>query len=337
MRNNTRGAASAAIRTNQLIINEERGSNSRRVTQNNANTNTRMISETARTIANTSSIEVNRQTRCGSRKATKIGTATVTGASLTVTPAAGVNVVSGSLNGGSCALSGGKLTCTLGDMPANDSRDVQLVFTGTASGNTSAALQLAAANDGLATNNKATLALTSAPGADLSVKATADAGSVTVGQSTTVRLALSNLGLGAVTDGKLTGTLPAGIVVQSVSGGGVSCTVVGTALSCSGISLDVNGQTSVNLGISVQQAGAQVFSFNLQSTALIDPQTSNNDSTLTVTGMQVVSTPTTTPATTPASGNSTSGGGGSLDVTLLLGLVLLTGLRMRARAGLAAR
>jgi len=266
-----------------------------------------------------------------------IGTAAVTGASLTVTPAAGVNVVSGSLNGGSCALSGGKLNCSLGDMPANDSRDVQLVFTGTASGNTSAVLQLAAANDGLATNNKATLALTSAPGADLSVKATADAGSVTVGQSTTVRLALSNLGLGSVTDGKLTGTLPAGIVVQSVSGGGVSCTVVGTALSCSGIALSVNGQATVNLGISVQQAGAQLFSFNLQSTALIDPQTGNNDSTLTVTGTQVVTTPTTTPATTPASGNSTSGGGGSLDVTLLLGLVLLTGLRLRARAGRAAR
>ena len=266
-----------------------------------------------------------------------IGTATVTGASLTVTPAAGVNVVSGTLSGGSCALSGGKLNCTLGDLPANDSRDVQLVFNGTASGNTSAVLQLAAANDGLATNNKVTLALTSAPGADLSVKATADASSVTVGQSTIVRLALSNLGLGSVTDGKLTGTLPAGIVVQSVSGGGVSCTVVGTALTCSGISLTVNGQTSVNLGISVQQAGAQVFSFNLQSTALIDPQTSNNDSSLTVTGTQVVTPPSTTPATTPASGNSTSGGGGSLDVTLLLGLLLLTGLRLRGRAGLAAR
>ena len=240
-----------------------------------------------------------------------IGTATVTGASLTVTPAAGVNVVSGSLNGGSCALTGGKLTCTLGDMTGGDSRDVQLVFNGTASGNTSAVLQLAAANDGLATNNKATLALTSAPGADLSVKATADASSVTVGQSTTVRLALSNLGLGSVTDGKLTGTLPAGIVVQSVSGGGVSCTVVGTALTCSGIALTVNGQTTVNLGISVQQAGAQLFSFNLQSSALIDPQTGNNDSALTVTGTQVVITPATTPATTPASGNSTSGGGGS--------------------------
>ena len=266
-----------------------------------------------------------------------IGTATVTNASLSVTPATGVNVVSGTLSGGSCALSGGKLNCTLGDMAAGDSRDVQLVFTGTASGNTSAALQLAANNDGLATNNRATLALTSAPGADLSVKATADATSVTIGQATTVRLTLSNLGLGAVADGKLTGTLPAGIVVQSVSGGGVSCTVVSSALTCSGISLDVNGQLSVNLGVSMQQAGAQAFSFNLQSTALIDPQTSNNDATLTLTGTQVASTPSPTPATTPSSGNSTSGGGGSLDPALLLGLLLLVALRLRSGTGVAAR
>ena len=252
-----------------------------------------------------------------------VGTTAVNGVTLAVTPPANVVVSGGGVSGGSCDMLQGRLNCSLGTLAAGERRDVQLGLISAEVGNSAATIQLSAANDGLAQNNRVQLSLVTAPGADLSASLTSDAQTVTIGQSTSLQISLRNLGLSAVTDALLTATLPAGITLQSVVSS-IGCTLKAGTLDCPATGLAVDATATVTLGLRIDQLGAQPVSVNFRSALLADPQPGNNVASLSLTG-----TAAPPPAPVPAASNP-GGGGGRLDLLALLGLALLQGARWLA-------
>jgi uncharacterized repeat protein (TIGR01451 family) len=249
-----------------------------------------------------------------------IGNATVTGVSITVTPPAGVVINGGGATGGVCSIGSGLLSCTLGDLPAGTNREVQLNLTGTIAGNSVAAIQLAAANDGLSVNNRATLALTVAPGADLSTTANADASQVTLGQTTVLHATLRNLGLAAVPDAAFTATVPAGLTLTAATATGLTCSVTGGLLDCPAAALAANALATVDLTLRADQAGAFAVALSLRSATVTDPQPGNNAVNITLTGVQQ--------PVQPATGSGGGGGGGTgAGLLAVLGLAIASRLR----------
>lgn len=86
----------------------------------------------------------------------------------TVTLPASLALGSASAQGGACTSGAGTMTCSLGDVPAGESRAVQLGLTAAEAGDFTAGVTLASSNDGVASNNAAQVAIsvaapTSAP------------------------------------------------------------------------------------------------------------------------------------------------------------------------------
>jgi len=249
-----------------------------------------------------------------------VGNATVTGVSITVTPPAGVTINGGGVTGGTCSTGSGLFSCTLGDLPAGSSRDVQMSLTGSITGSSSATVQLAATNDGLARNNRATLALAVAPGADLYATGTADASQVTIGQTTVLHATLRNLGLAAAPDAKFTATVPAGLTLTAATANGLACSVTSGALDCPAAALAADAQATVDLTLRADQAGAFPVALSLRSATLADPQPGNNAVNVTVNGVQPPAQPVTT-------GSGSGGGGSGTGLLAVLGLAIASRLR----------
>ena len=249
-----------------------------------------------------------------------IGNATVTGVSITVTPPVGVTINGGGVTGGSCSTGSGLFSCTLGDLPVGSSREVQMSLTGSVAGSSSATVQLTATNDGLARNNRASLLLTVAPGADLSATGTADASQVTIGQTTVLHTTLRNLGLAAAPDAKFTATVPAGLTLTAATANGLACSVTGGALDCPAAALAADAQATVDLTLRADQAGAFQVALSLRSASIADPQPGNNAVNVTLTGVQP-----------PAQPVATAGGGGGSGAGLLAVLGLAIASRLRGR------
>ena len=258
---------------------------------------------------------------------TSVGNATVTGVTVSVTPPAGVTINGGGVTGGSCNTGGGTFSCTLGDLAVGVNREIQMNLTGSAAGTSAATVQLSAANDGLARNNRSSLVLVTAPGADLMASATVDANTVIAGQTTTLHATLRNLGLAPAPDATLTATLPAGLTLTAVSATGLGCSVVSAALNCPAFALAADAQATVDLTLRADQTGVFAVSLALQSPTLADPQPGNNTATISLTGAPVPAQPVTT-----GTGASSGGGGGGSGAGLLavLGLTLASRFRLRA-------
>jgi uncharacterized repeat protein (TIGR01451 family) len=256
---------------------------------------------------------------------TSVGNATVTGVAITVTLPSGVTINGGGATGGSCSTGSSLFTCTLGDLPAGTNREIQMSLTGSVAGASAATVQLTATNDGLAANNRSSLALTTAPGADLSAAATADASQVIVGQTTTLHVTLRNLGLAAAPDATFTVTVPTGLTLTAATMNGLSCTLTDGALDCPAFALAADAQATLDLTLRADQTGALAVALALRSPTLADPQPGNNAVTLTLTGATAPAQPATT-------GGSSGGGGGGSGAGLLAVLGLSIASRMRRRA-----
>lgn len=88
------------------------------------------------------------------------GDAASANVSVNVTIPSGVTVQSVSANGGTCSNNGGTASCTIGTLPAGDSRQVDLNLTPTAAGTLSLNLAVSSSNDGNAANDTGVITLT---------------------------------------------------------------------------------------------------------------------------------------------------------------------------------
>jgi len=228
------------------------------------------------------------------------------------------------VTGGTCSTGSGLFSCTLGDLPVGSSREVQMSLTGSVAGSSAATVQLTATNDGLARNNRVTLLLTVAPGADLSATGTADASQVTIGQTTVLHTTLRNLGLAAAPDAKFTATVPAGLTLTAATANGLACSVTAGALDCPAAALAADAQATVDLTLRADQAGAFPVALSLRSATIADPQPGNNAVNVTLTGAQP-------PAQPVATGSTGGGGGGGSGAGLLAVLGLAIASRLRGR------
>jgi hypothetical protein len=66
---------------------------------------------------------------------------------------------SATADGGTCSNDGGSVTCTLGTLQPQEKRNINLMVTGTATGNSTATLSVTSSNDSAAGNNSSQLAV----------------------------------------------------------------------------------------------------------------------------------------------------------------------------------
>lgn len=258
------------------------------------------------------------------------GNATVTNVHFVIRLPAGVEAKAAGATGATCPLvTPSEVQCVLGDLAAGATSDIQITVIAASAGNTQAELEIFADNDALAGNNRTTLQLIAAPGADFGVSITFDPASLQQGMNTLARVQVRNDGLSDATDLALTVTSDAGLTAQTAAvSGGLSCAVAAGNVSCAPATLAAGATAELQLTL---QAGAtatgiQRVRAQVGSATLVDPAPGNND----VTGAVTV-TPASSgggddgpldgtlpaPVTPPA---SSGGGGGALDGTLLLAL-----------------
>jgi hypothetical protein len=252
------------------------------------------------------------------------GNAMVNGVQFTAQLPAGVEAAgAGATGGGTCTIVPGRVDCTLGNIPAGQSRDIEMSLVAAAAGTSQAALSLTSQNDSLRDNDTSTLRLVAAAGADLGVSIVFDPTTVQQGGTSTARVQVRNNGLSAATDLALTLTQDAGLTPTSVTGtGGLSCTLAGTAITCAPASLAAGATAELQVAFTAGTVtGTQRVVLHVGSATLVDPQPGNNDATglLTVTAPPPVNPP---PSPPPAGGDS-GGGGGAMDEAMLAALSAL--------------
>jgi hypothetical protein len=248
------------------------------------------------------------------------GTIAVQNVVLTADFLGSVNATAASFAGGTCTITGGQqVRCDIGTLAPNDTRNIQLALVGSTVGSSRANLQLTAGNDGLADNNRASVLLQVAPGADISAAATAAPLDLLVGAATTATVTVRNLGLVAATDTQLTVEIPAGLSLTAVSANNLGCTLSAAAVSCTPSPLAADAVATVTLSLQAAAIGNATLNVAARSSR-VDPQSTNNQVALT---FSVNSPPPPPPAPTPTN----SGGGGHLGIEILL----LAGLLRRVR------
>lgn len=217
------------------------------------------------------------------------------------------NLGSPSVQGGNCSISGGEVTCNVGDLPAGAE------YTATVSGratNTDDIINRAAVAgaepDPDTTNNQATVTTpvtAPATSADVSIVKTSSAAQVGPGGSLTYTLTTKNAGPDAANAVTVTDTLPAGVTFASASNG---CSESGGTVTCNVGTLAAGATDTRTITVTVTaSSGSLVNTANATSTTT-DPNPANNTSTVTtgVANTADVSITKSVDKTTPNSGDT---------------------------------
>jgi len=183
---------------------------------------------------------------------------------------------------GTCAVNAGVVTCTIGDLAGASSATVTLILSAADKGDATVAANVRSdAEDGTEPNNSASVTTTVIGEADLQLTATANTGSVVVGNEVTVTFTIANLGADDATDVSLFGTIPAeASLVSATPDNGTTCTPSGADVFCELGNLAVAGPAiNVVAVLRADLVGAVGTVINVSATADAkqrDPDTSNN-------------------------------------------------------------
>lgn len=256
-----------------------------------------------------------------------VGRIAATGVNLRATLPPGGNVVSASGGSSACAISGLVIDCPLGDMAAG----LELVATLRVQYDTpvSGTLQLrvSAGNDGLSSNDRATMQIDAAPGADLALTPVTGTQTALTGEDISTVLTLENRGPAAAGDARLTVQIPAGLQLVQNTPDGLTCVPVTEGLTCGPQALAAGSTARLTLTLRASVAASYVLTAQA-SASPPDMLASNNQSTV----QYNVNGP---PGSGTASGGG-GGGGGEWSTALLLLLACLTLLASRRRQRVAA-
>jgi Metallo-peptidase family M12/Domain of unknown function DUF11 len=246
-----------------------------------------------------------------------VGNVSILDARLRITLPAAVSFQSGSTGSTACTNAAGVVDCVLGAIPAGSSTAVTLRVLASAAGSSTASLRVTASNDGLASNNTASIQFLADSGTDLVIGASGSAATLNIGESLTATFTVENRGPAAVTDARLSLNVPTSLAVTQLTTEAISCATVTTGLGCGPIALAVGATARVVLSLRAASSGIASITGNLTATRA-ELQPTNNTGLISVT----VNAP---PAVTPPPSSS---GGGAWSVMLSAGLSLLIALKL---------
>lgn len=210
------------------------------------------------------------------------GPAGATNASVTDTLPNTATFRSASATQGTCANSGGVVTCNLGSLAANRSETVQVVVRPGSAGTISNTAKVTGREkDPTPSNNSATTSTAvSAPGADLSVTNTASSDRATTGQQLSYFNVVTNGGPLDATDVTITNTLSQSATVSEVDGHGGSCSVgpQPRSVTCSFASIPAGESRTMDFTVKLQTTGTWTSTATV-SGSTADPDTANNSAT----------------------------------------------------------
>ena len=212
------------------------------------------------------------------------GPSVSTGTVLSDSLPAGVSFVSAQPSQGSCS-STATLTCSLGTLAVGSNASVVIQVIPNAAGSlTDTASVTSSVADPNAGNNSASVTVDAVaaqqPMADLSLALSAAPNPVTVGQTLTYTLNVSNAGPSVATGTVLSDSLPASVSFVSAQPSQGACN--GTAaITCSLGSLAVGGNASIVIQVTPNAAGSLTDTASVAS-SVADPNTANNSAAVTV-------------------------------------------------------
>lgn len=256
-----------------------------------------------------------------------VGRIAATGVNLRATLPPGGSVISASGGSSACTISGLVIDCPLGDLAAG----LELVATLRVQYDvpTSGVVQLrvSAGNDGLSSNDRTTMQIDAAPGADLALATGTGVQAALTGEDVSTVLTLENHGPAAAGDARLTVQIPPGLQLVQSATDGLTCAPVTEGLTCGPQPLAAGSTARLTLTLRATVAASYVLTAQA-SASPPDMLTSNNLSTV----QYNISGP---PGSGTASGTG-GGGGGQWSTALLLLLTGLTLLASRRRQRVAA-
>lgn len=216
------------------------------------------------------------------------GPSNATGVVLSDVLPAGVSLVSAQPSQGSC---GGTTTvsCSLGALAVGGNATVLIqVVPNTAGSLTDTASVTSGVADPNPANNNASITVTAIPllvEADLALTLVAAPDPVTVGQTLTYTLSISNQGPSDATGVMLSDVLPDGVSLVSAQPSQGSCGGA-TTLSCSLGTLAAGGNAAVLIQVTPNTAGSLTDTASVTS-GVHDPDTANNDAAVTVNAINI--------------------------------------------------
>ncbi|MBI3608409.1 MAG: DUF11 domain-containing protein, partial [Nitrospirae bacterium] len=187
---------------------------------------------------------------------------------------------------GTCSMSGGTVTCSLGPMANGATATVTIVVTPLAAGTLSnTAIVSSATSDPVPGNNTSGPVTTTVnPSANLSIIKSDAPDPVLVGQNVTYTITVANAGPSAATGVTMTDALPASVTFVSVTPGGPTCAQSLGTVTC-GLGTMANGaSTTITIVVTPTAAAVGTLSNTASVTSSVtDTVTSNNSSTTTTT------------------------------------------------------
>lgn len=216
------------------------------------------------------------------------GPDTATGVVLSDDLPANTTLVSRTTDHGTCAATGDPLVCNLGALVPNETATITVrlrIDAGASATFTASATATATQHDPTPADNTASAGVSTGAASDLSLTKVADRPTADVGEQITWTLTAANGGPSPATGVVIADTVPAGITgVTAIGGAGVTCTVVGQAVSCAVAGTLPNGASrTVTLRGTVARSSAGSPLANSASVAgnEFDPDPSDNLSTAT--------------------------------------------------------
>lgn len=193
-----------------------------------------------------------------------------------------------------CVEAAGVVTCTIGNLGGNASATVSLTLIAAALGDATIAATVSGNNaDPDTGNNTASVNVAVLGVADLELTATANTGSVVVGNEVTVTFTVANLGADDATEVRLGGTIPPeASLVSATPDNGTTCTQTGADVLCQLGDLAVAGPAiNIVVVLRADQAGTVADVSASVDAKQRDPDESNNTvmASVTITSAPVIS------------------------------------------------
>jgi hypothetical protein len=229
------------------------------------------------------------------------------------------------IDGGSCAIGGGAVTCDLGTLAMHDTRIVELTIKGDQSGAYTITSTVSARTDSDSSNNVGTGTIRVDPSVDAGITLSAPT-TATIDQSFAATFVVTNKSAATAANVFVDIVVPVGLTITGTplfDGG--ACQMQFQVLRCSAADFTAGRTLSGSLVLVARESGTQTLTASLDG-SFSDPQPLDNaaQKSIVVSGPAVAAT-----ASAPQSNQASGGGASNVYLLMTLGGLLLLSRRSR--------